>query len=452
MPIPFQSATWRKRSTIPSPTLFGAISGTVQGVLGASFHKESKVVQTFGPIAHSFTTYFGAAQASLDEGVSWFSTYLGDGSEGNDEYILNTFSLDTPSGTYHYQVRGRISHSFFIADGSLQSGGIRMYVTSFTDPDVDIDGVGGFFPCQDLYSWPTVTADPANTGGNNVISVAPSFSTPVMLPGSGPLGEDAFWAAASYQLDVGGTNNRQTLKAMDLWRSVDGFVWEKVKDLTSVSPFSLTSPTDSFGKFIKSTSGKIMLSHAGGLARAATQNLLTTAWTDSVGLATPNSGWFDPMYGGTWVTFRNGSLIAGGFIQISCDDGANFASGPSIPTPVNRNGFGLKVGPSEAIFVIAGFSSPSSETVCWYSSDGGETWAGGEVWLASTIGEQPVAAFLMADGRPLVITTQRAFTSSDTATGIPTIRTVCPLANAGLARARRLVLCGGVITPDCQED
>jgi len=429
----------------------GAISGVVQGVFGASFHKASGVVQTMGPIAHSFEKYFGAAQASLDGGVTWFPTYQGDGSR-HSEYVLAVFSLDTPSGTYHYQIRADLEHSFFVADGSLIAGGIKMYATDFQDPDVVTGGLGsGFFPLQQLYTWPGVTANPANTGGNNIVTVFPSFSTPVLLPGSGPAGEDAFWAAASFHLDVGGTNNRQTFKAMDLWRSIDGLTWEIVRDLTAVSPFSATSPTDSFGKFIKSTSGKIMLSHAGGLARADTQDLLTTSWTGSVGIATPNSGWFDPMFGGTWVTFRNGSLIAGGFIQISCDDGANFASGPVMPTPVNRNGFGVKVGPSEVIFIISGFNNPSTETVCWYSADGGETWAGGEVWLASNVGEAPVAAFVMADGRPLVITTQRAFTSSDTATGIPKVRTVCPLANAGLARARRLVLCGGVITPDCQE-
>src|SRR5690349_10342109 len=158
MPIPFQAATWRKRADIPSPLLFGALSGAVQGVVGASFHKATKVVQTFGPTAHTFTTYFGAAQASLDEGKTWFSTYEGTGAV-SDEFVINTFSLDTPSGTYHYQIRAQVTHSFFLADGSLAAGGVKMYATDFQDPDVVDGGLGtGFFPVQTLYSWPTITA------------------------------------------------------------------------------------------------------------------------------------------------------------------------------------------------------------------------------------------------------------------------------------------------------
>src|SRR5689334_6427261 len=161
MPIPFQAATWRKRADIPSPTMSGAISGVVQGVFGASFHKASGVVQTMGPIAHSFEKYFGAAQASLDGGVTWLPTYQGDGSR-HSEYVLAVFSLDTPSGTYHYQIRADLEHSFFAADGSLIAGGIKMYATDFQDPDVVTGGLGsGFFPLQQLYTWPGVTANPA---------------------------------------------------------------------------------------------------------------------------------------------------------------------------------------------------------------------------------------------------------------------------------------------------
>ena len=442
MPIPFQSASWKLRSTIPSPTLFGPLSGSVQGVIGSGFHKESKVVQTYGPLAHTFATYFGAAQASLDEGKTWFSTYQGTGVQ-EDEFVIGVFSLDTPSGTYHYQVRAQLSHSFFVADGSLSAGGIKLYATDFAD-----GGLGtAFAPVQSLYSWPNVIADPANTGGNNVLTTPPVVADPIMIPGSGPSGEDAFWMAVSFSLDFGGTNNRQSINRFDLWRSLDGFSWQSVRDLTVVSPFDVSAHN---GPFFQSATGRLFLGTA--YTNTHDADLLTTGWTLIGGLV-PFIGNIIPMYGGTLSSYRNGSLISGGFALVSCDDGGNLVNPNNTPViPINATAFNLKLGPSEVILICPGFVNPSTQTVCYYSSDGGETWQGGEVWLASGIGERPVGMFLKGDGRPLVITTQRAFISNDTATGIPTIRTVCPLANAGLARAKRLDLCGGVITPDCQED
>src|SRR5512138_1397384 len=115
--IPFQAATWRKLSDIPSPTLFGALSGAVQGVYAADYARPNgmitkAVIQTAGPIAHSFTSYFGAAQASADGGISWVDTYRGD-AETYPEYIVQMFSLVSPDNgqTYFFQVRASVQHS-----------------------------------------------------------------------------------------------------------------------------------------------------------------------------------------------------------------------------------------------------------------------------------------------------------------------------------------------------
>jgi hypothetical protein len=437
MPIPFQAASWAKRSDIPSPTLFGEISGTVQGVYGAGFHAGRKIVQTMGPVAHSFTTLFGAAQASVDEGKTWVDTYRGDliPDVKQREWVISQFSLDLPNGgIYHYQVRAQLSHSFFVADGSLDVGGVRLYIS---------DNGTSYSMAQQLYAWPNIIADPANTGGNAVLSASPSFTVPILIQGS-------FYALASYQIDCGGTNNRRTFKAVDLWRSDDGIHWTIVRDLTAVFPFSTTSP--SFSSMFLSTTGRV-LSLFNGLAAytaTGTPDLVTTSWGLSVGY--PNLGGnISPMYGGTMLSHQNGSLISGGSAFVSCDDGQSFtaASGPNIP--VGRTAYNLKVGPTEAIIVVPGFVDPTTQTVCYYSSDGGETWQGGDVWIASTIGEKPVAAFLKSDGKPMVISTQRCFVSGDSARGIATFRVICPLANAKLAAARPLALCGLPLTPACKD-
>lgn len=449
--IPYQSATWQKRSDLTLPTLVGAISGAVQGCVGGHIHKASKVVQVIGPTAHSFTTFFGCAAASVDEGQSWIDTYRGDQVANfiDQASIAQVFSLDTPTtygtngdGVVHYQVRVNLSHSFFVADGTLFPGGISLWASE--------NGISFSF-LQQLYSWPHWIADPANTGGNAVYSVFPSMGKPILIPGSGPDGEDAFWFGISFQLDFGGTNNRRSIRKAELWRSLDGITWEAVRDLGSTPPFSATVPCPSLGQMVLSSSGRVLMHQSGGLARAVdsptADSLLTTAWTSPAGYPNPG-GLIVPMYGGTFVTHRNGTLISGGFASISCDDGGNFAPAPggSLVIPTNTTAYICKVGPSEAILIVPGFVNPATQTVCYYSATGGETWQGGEVWLASNVGERPVYVDLKADSRPIVITSSRCFVSTQQPLGIFDTRTVCPLANAGLAKARPLNLCGHSIT------
>jgi hypothetical protein len=447
MPIPFQSATWKKRSTIPVP-INGGFYLTGNSVYQSSFEKASKVVQVACSLAHTNTRFYGSAMASINEGASWFSTYQGDGGPGT-EFVVSTFSLVTPNGTYYYQVRAQFEHGFFVFDGRLERGGITLYASDFQDEEDGGSG-GSFFPIQTLYTWPTIPADPVNTGGQALFNTMPSASDAIMIPGSGPAGEDAYWLAVSFSIDAGGSNNRQTINRADLWRSLDGLAWENVRDLTAVAPFSSQAPVPTFGAgFFVSTTGRIFLGNA--YTNTHDADLVTTPWTLIGGLI-PFMGRIIPMYGGTLSSYRNGSNVSEGFAMVSCDDGGNFFNPNNTPAiPVNAAALNLKLGPTEVIIICPGFSSPTTETVCWYSSDGGETWAGGEVWLASTIGERPNGMFLKSDGRPLVITTNSAFASSDTATGIATARIECPLANAGLARAKRLELCGGVITPDCKD-
>ena len=113
--------------------------------------------------------------------------------------------------------------------------------------------------------------------------------------------------------------------------------------------------------------------------------------------------------------------------------------------------FLLKLGPTELLLITNGFTNPVTETVSYYSSDGGETFVSSGVWNASVVGDSIRDAFLRTNGTPLVVTRNATFSNPETARGVAGVRTICPLANAGLAPARRLILCGGVITPDCEE-
>lgn len=433
MALPFGAASWKKLGDINGPTLFGAISGAVFGQFEADYAPKTKVVHTAGPIAHDFTQYFGAAQASLDGGSTWADTYRGDLDTGKPEFVFKHFNVVSPvtGRTMYFQLRARVEHSFFVADGTLFTGGITLYGSE--------SGVG-FTRVQDLYTWPHIIANPANTGGNNVLSSSPSCSGAIMLPGTGPSGEDAFWMVVGFQIDCGGTNNRQTIKRLDLWRSTDGIFWEVVRDLSGVSPFSGGPPN--VGPWFQSDSGRLFLGTA--YTTSYTNELLTTSW-NLIGGLVPFIGNIVPMYGGTLASYRNGSLISGGFGLVSCDDGGNMVSVGGPPIATNAAAFNLKMGPSEVIIVTPGFIDPATQTVCWYSADGGETYQGGEVWLASTVGERPIAMFKRSDGRPLVITTSRAYFSGDIGRGVANIRTVCPLANAGLLAAAAPRLCGAPI-------
>ena len=442
--IPFQSATWQKRSDLTLPTLFGAISGAVQGAVNASNHAGKRVVQVIGPTAHTFTTYYGCASMSFDDGLSWTDSYRGDVGDGGTpkvdaEFVVQTFSLDTIYGTIHYQMRARVQHAFLVADGSIDIGWVRLYASQGA----------GFQLQQSFYDWPHVIANPASTGGNSVLMSNPACSQPIVIPGSGPDGEDAFWMAASVGLVFGGTNNRGSVRRFDLWRSVDGLSWEFNRALVDESPFVSVSPMTNAVAMFRSTSGRVFILHGGGLAYAVDSNdLESTAWVASVNYPGPNGNLVWPMYGGTLLTHRNGSLISSGFASVSCDDGASFSmvGGGDLVIPTDRSAHMLKIGPSEAICVVPGFNDPTTETVCYYTSDGGETWQGGEVWLSSNIGEKPVFMGLRTGTRPICITSNKCFISTDQPRGVFSTRTVCPLANAGLAAARPLNLCGHAIT------
>ena len=305
---------------------------------------------------------------------------------------------------------------------------------------------------QDLYTWPAVNAIPANTGGQAFFQTFPGCTTPIKINGSGPNGEDAWWLAANVVLDAGGDSNPFLFQKAGLWYSLDGLAWTLGSDLSANPIFSGAS---AFAGMFRAPNGRVFLSSSVNLAHTDDDdNIPGATW---VNLAGQYDTAIYSIYGGTLLTARHGSLISGGFARVSCDNGSSFVDivdgvgAPAPPIPVNFPAFPLKVGPTEAIIITNGGGSPTTETVTYYSSDGGETWAGGEVWASSDTGERVAFAAIKQDGRPLVITGDRCFISTDQALGVFTPRTVCPLANAGLAAARRLPLCGGVITPDCME-
>jgi hypothetical protein len=407
---------------------------------GAGYHAPSRTLQVFAELSTSSIGEYNTASISWNDGADWADAYRGDHMSSDDEreVVFKAFSIQTAAGLYHYQLRARVLHGFFVFDGTLKAGDIRMYVTGPGSP--------AFSFLEELYEWPQTNADPVNTGSNDIFSWRPSATTPIRIEGSAPDGGHAWWMVVSMGLRFGGTNNPSVLEFQDMWRSIDGFQWEKVSDLD-------TSPDlKNYREMFESTTGRILL--AGNLQAAYTDDgpsLEGSTWTLSAGQL---GQFLVPMFGGTWVGARSGSLIADGFVSISCDDGAVFnnigVESPVIPSP-GSVGILLKLGPTEVLLITNGFTNPTTETVSYYSSDGGETWVSSGVWNESVIGDNLRDAFIRHSGTPLVVTRNAIFTNDERARGVAGVRTICPLANAGLAAARPLILCGGVLSNICED-
>lgn len=438
MAQPFAAETWIRRASIPNIPLNGTYSGIVQGPGNACYDKLSRVVQSFSRVAHHFQGFASTAQISFDDGKTWGASF----SEGlNNTVVFTGWSLPHRAGVdgrIHFQVRYNWTKAFLLADGTLQPGSIDLYVTA---------GGVTFTKLQTLHSWPGINQIGGN-GGAALFNSFPSCTTPILLEGSGPDGEDAYWMATSYSFDAGGAGNRTTFKAARLWRSLDGGVtWEDVMDLEP------TFGVFGFSDFFQSSSGRLFLNTSATVRWTDdVDDLLGATWTVANGLGATQRGAMVQMYGGTLLTHSQGSLIAGGQAIISCDDGVNFAGTGVFVVPVNQTGYLAKLGPTEGLLVAPGFNDPSTETSAYYTADGGETFLVSEPWLSSSIGESPVMIAIRSNGTPLVVTRSGGvFVSGDKALGIAGTRTICPLANAGLAAARPLVLCGHPLTHLCED-
>lgn len=445
MPTPFSAATWQKVSDSPCPLLAGANFSLVAGIGTSGYHARSRTLQIASRFATSFVKSFNTAFISFDGGHSWTMTYDGRfisqggtqiTQEEEQSYVTRVFTVDAPRlGPIHYQVRVNFKFDFLIANGTLYAGDISLWAAG--------PGPSSTFQrLQTLHSWPHIPAP--NGGGQAFFTTAPSITPPVLIPGSGPGGRDAFWMMTNFILEHGAAGNRQQIVADALWRSTNGVDWENVGAAAGGS---------SYGTLFQSPSGRVFASMGGAIRYTDdAPDMIGATWQDSIINGTAHFGSnVDPMYGGTLVSSSHGGIISGGFVVLSCDDGTNFFAGEGL-IPVNSSGIVLKLGPAECILITPGFDDPSTETKCWYSADGGETWADGGVWLASGVGEAPVGGFMRADGHPLIVTQNAIYFSSDKARGVAGTRTICPLANAGLAAARPLVICGHPLTNNLCED
>jgi hypothetical protein len=449
MPTPFGAETWVQRASIPNIPLNGVYSGLVQGPIHAVYDPESRVIQSFSKVAHHFQGFASTAQISFDDGATWAISFqeppgVGIGAGLGNKVVFQGWSLAGPEGfgRIHFQVRWDLTKAFIGTDGTLQPGGIGLFVS---------EGGANFYKLQDFHTWPGINQI-GGDGGAVQINTFPSCTTPIFIAGSGPDGVDAHWLVTSYSFDAGGASNRQTLKAVTLWRSINGGIeWEAVRDMEPVTGMQAYQQL-----VVSPQSGRLFLVAGAGGSIQYTDDLddLTTAtWHTSV-FSGPAGvrGTLEPMFGGTFFTFSQGTLTGPGGSWVSCDDGENFQPGGDDVVPQNQTGFMKKLGPTEALLVAPGFANPTTETASYYTSDGGETFLVSDPWIVSIIGESPVMVAIRSNGTPIVVTRAgNVYVSSSVAKGVADLRIICPLANAGLARARRLLLCGGVITPDCQE-
>jgi len=442
MPTPFGADTWVQRTSVPNIPLNGVYSGIVQGPVNAVYDPISRVIQTFSKVAHHFQGFASTAQISFDDGGSWATSF--DEGVNAQQVVFTGWSLDGPEGfgRVHYQVRYKWSKAFLVAEGTIQPGGIELWVS---------EGGSSFYKLQDFHTWPALNEIGGN-GGASLFATLPSVTNPILIPGSGPAGVDAMWLVSSFDLIAGGLANRTHFKAASLWRSLNGGVsWEIARDMepvTGINPYQqlVMSPT----------SGRLFLVTGGGgsiFYTDDTDDLEHATWNTSVfGGAAGVRGTLEPMFGGTWLTFSQGTLTGPGGAWVSCDDGENFNGTGVDVVPQNQTGFMKKLGPTEALLVAPGFADPTTQTASYYTADGGETFLASEPWLISATGESPVMVAVRSGGTPIVVSRNGGvFVSSSKARGVADLRVICPLANAGLATARKLLLCGGVITPDCQE-
>lgn len=442
MAQPFAAETWSRRANIPPLPLNGVYSGAVVGPIHAVYDAESRVVQSFSQQAHHFNGFVNTAQISFDDGLTWVPSFNGEQNVALNQTCITGWSMPNPSGVgrIHFQIRVDWIHATFVADGSIIApGGMSLWASG---------GGVAFFKLQDLHTWPAINQIGGNLGIFATFLVSPFATAPIFLGGSGPDGEDAWWFISSYSFVAGGLGNSTNFKAATLWRSVDGGVtWEDVRDMESA--ISMIS----YSQILQSTTGRLVVVGGGASGIFWTDgDLLTGAFTASVfSGASGVRGPLMQMYGGTWFTFSQGTSTGPGSKWISCDDAEHF-NGFDALIPANETGFGTKLGPTELLVVAPDFDNPTTATSAYYSENGGETIQQSEPWLVSAVGERPVNIGIRTDGTPIVVARGGGvFTSSDKARGVAGTRTICPLANAGLAPARRLVLCGGVITPDCQE-
>lgn len=440
----FAAETWAIRGTTPGMILNGVYSGIVGGPFTSAYDPLTRTMQVFSIQAHHFEGFANMACISFDDGATFALTFNEDANVGLNETCVAGWSMPHPSipnRSVHVQVRVAFSHAFLIASGDLKPGGISLWVS---------DGGASFFKWQDLYSWPAVNAIPVNTGGHAGFSFGspgPTFTAPILIAGSGPDGEDAYWMIASYRLTCGGTTNPTVFSAADVWRSLDGLTWEKVRDITGVPQLGLTG----YGQIVESTSGRLLvIGGAGPGIHYTDEDLLTGSFTSASVNGVITGGRVLQMYGSTFFTHAQGTLTGPGSTGLSCDDGANWFPGGVVIVPQNRGGACAKLGPTEILHVAPGFSDPATETSAYYSNDSGETFQVSEPWLVSGTGELPVGLDIRSNGTPIVVCRGgKVYVSGDKARGVAGTRTQCPLANAGLAAARKLVLCGGVLSNIC---
>ena len=429
MPVPFDETTWSVRSNANTMLLNGVYSGIVTGLGGAVYDPVARYIQAFGRQAHHFQGFANMAQVSLDDGVTWTTMFNNAQDPGFNKFVFNGFSLAHPSlpspARLHYQIRCDWTKAFLVASGELPvPGNIAIYMS---------EGGVNFSKLQDLHTWPAINQIGGN-GGAALFNVPPSCTNALLVNGF-------YWMVSSFNMEAGGASNRTIFSGTTLWRSVDGLVWENVKNLV---------PSVGLGQFaelILGSSGRVFLVQAGAGTIFWTDDgddLINAVWTSAIFSGSPGvRGSLIPMFGGTWLTFSQGTLTGPGGAWISCDDGANFSGTGQNVVPQNQTGFMGKLGPSEALVVSPSFANPATETTSGYSNNGGEIFEFSEPWIISSVGESPVMLGLRTGAKPIVMTrTGTCYVSSDHVRGTVGPRSQCPLANAGIAPAGPLPNCG----------
>lgn len=424
---PFHPSTWSERAQVPFE------SGNSGIIAECAIDRETGLLIASAPALRSDLVekeWLCGYQWISEAGAAWTKVYDSwtwpGGPRPNDQlgYVSKVFVQQTPFGKYYFRFRHVSVTSFFVGNGTLFPGRIEL---EYSDDAIN------YWPTYTFAEWPHFPI-PGNVGHTHA-GTHVSATQPILIPGSGPIGQDADWIIVAAHASADGIPRVDSIK---LYRSIDyGFTWEPV----STFPFGDgLSDIDSFTRNPVTGRLHVWITPAHLYSVDDGEN-----WVQS---GTPFflqkvSSTHHP--GSTMNVLRNGSFISPGDNIISCDGGETWGQPSSgLIVPTSSISAGVKLGPQE---LLAATRGGDFQVNIWWSDSGGEKFTLSGAIVTGDLNNQIIFMDLLPNGNPVLMTNHgRVFVSNDKARGTFSPRTFCPLASAALAPARPLPVCGHPLT------
>lgn len=405
--MPFKPATWIQKTTAPM-----SVIGCTVMPDGALLAQGTAVFTGGNP-----GWFVNTCAVTRNQAFSW-----GTMSNENDEHYSSFFSIQNPDDTRYFRIRTKFGRSFFVANSTIFSGYMKI--------DQSLDGLN-WNEVKTLHTWPHLV-DTVGAGGQAQIVFG---AIPIFLPGTGPGGADADWLLVRCRVfSAQGT----PVDKFEWYRSDDfGFTWDFVRNETAVQ-FSGVTPNF----LVRSTNGRI----AAGMVGLWYSDDNGVTWHDAGGALPPQikSG-VTKHAGSTLCLYMAGGLGSTSSTGVSCDAGVTWgvSHGPDLGG-ASTNPNALSMGVVEALAFCGNGVNGGN---VWYTNNGGENWLLQGVDTRLPSGQACVTGTgFFPNGAPVIIGANGVvLVSNDRPSGAFAARDLCPLANAGLAKANIPNLCGHAI-------